>query len=526
MRYRTRMTLSPTATATSLTLLACLFTPVAGAQARKYALGADSTPRAEVPAGKVTHHELLESTVFPGTVRRYSVYVPAQYDPKMPAALMVFQDGHAYVGANGAMRATVVMDNLIHRGEMPVTIGVFVDPGHRKDALPAKRGWQPSPENRSVEYDTLSADYARFLIEDLLPKVSASYRISDDPALRATCGLSSGGICAFTAAWERPDSFGKVVSHIGSFTNIRHGDTYPGMIRKTEAKPIRVYLQDGSNDLDNEHGSWWLGNQQMAASLRYKNYDVRFDRGEGPHDSNHGGALLPDALRWLWRDAPGVTTWLSLLPETQKAEWAQSWWIPRHEAKIAKRKVMGDVDLLMIGDSITHGWEDAGKDVWAKSFGHIASLNLGFSGDRTEHVIWRLQNGAIDDIAPKAAVVMIGTNNTGHRQEPAEHTAAGVERILQEIRMRLPETKILLLGIFPRGVNAEQPMRTQNDAINAILKGFADGDGTRYLDLSPLFVDDEGNLRMELMPDRLHPNAAGYQVWADAMAEPLAEQMR
>jgi beta-glucosidase len=338
--------------------------------------------------------------------------------------------------------------------------------------------------------------------------------------------MSSGGICAFTAAWERPDAFGKVVSHIGSFVNIRHGDTYAGIVRKTERKPIRVYLQDGSHDLDNEHGNWWLANQQMAAALRYKEYDVRFDRGEGGHDANHGGALLPDALRWLWRDAPGVTPRLAIMPEVQDAAWARDWWMPRHEAKKAERRAMGEVDLLMVGDSITHGWEDHGREVWDEFYGDRRALNIGFSGDRTEHVIWRLQNGAVDDIRPKVAVVMIGTNNTGHRQEKAEHTAAGIRRVVSELRLRLPETKILLLGIFPRGATAEDPLRELNDSINGLVRDLADQETVWYLDLAGTFLDPDGTLPREIMPDLLHPHAEGYRLWAEALEPTLQRLMK
>lgn len=513
----------PRAAFLALALALSLPVPAGRAQApteaRTYPRSLDSYAQEGVPAGSVTHHELLDSIVFPGTVRRYSVYVPAQYDGSEPAALMVFQDGHAYLG--GEFNAPVVLDNLIHRGEVPVTIGVFVDPGHLKDELPAVRGWRPSPENRSLEYDTLSDAYARFLLEDLLPRVEDDLAISRDPAMRAVCGMSSGGICAFTAAWERPDRFGKVLSHIGSFTNIRHGDTYPGLVRKTEAKPVRVYLQDGSNDLDNEHGNWWLGNLQMDAALRFKGYDVRFDRGEGGHSGNHGASLFPDALRWIWRDAPGVTPKLAIMPVVQDAPWAQSWWMPRHGAKIAERKAMGEVDLLMIGDSITHGFESAGAAVWAEHYAPRKALNLGFSGDRTEHVIWRLQNGAIDDIDPKLAVIMIGTNNTGHRQETAEHTAAGIRRIIAEVRLRHPGTKVLLLGIFPRAATPDAPLRRLNDEINAIIAGFADGESVHYLDIADAFLDDDGVLSKEIMPDLLHPNARGYELWAEAMEPTL-----
>ena len=269
----------------------------------RYPHGPDSFRQEGVPRGKVSEHVWRDSKAFPGTVRRYYVYVPAQYDSAKPAALMVFQDGHAYVSEDGDFRVPVVFDNLIHKDEMPVTVGVFVDPGHRKSELPPEPGWRPQPENRSREYDTLSADYAEFLLSEILPAVGKDAPFTDDPDGHAICGMSSGGICAFTVAWERPDAFRKVLSHIGSFTNIRGGDRYPGMIRKgSDERPMRIFLQDGSNDLDNEHGNWPLTNQEMYAALKFRDYDVKFVYGEGAHDGNHGGAILPDSLRWLWRD--------------------------------------------------------------------------------------------------------------------------------------------------------------------------------------------------------------------------------
>ena len=267
----------------------------------EYVLGPDSQRQEGVPKGTVTEY-VWKSQIFEGTIRRYWVYVPAQYKAESPAALMVFQDGHAYVGEQGRFRAPIVMDNLIHKGEMPVTIGIFIDPGHKKEQLPDAPGWKPSPENRSFEYDTLSDQYARFLLEEIIPEVQKSYKISDDPNMHAICGISSGGICAFTVAWERPDKFRKVLSHVGSFTNIRGGHNYEALIRKTPPKPIRVYLQDGSGDLDNEHGNWPLANQSMAASLKFKGYDYQFIYGTGAHNDIHGSAVLPDAMRWLWRE--------------------------------------------------------------------------------------------------------------------------------------------------------------------------------------------------------------------------------
>ena len=283
----------------SLITLAALPTLAADSD---YQLGPDSMKKPGVPEGKVTEHQWLESAAYPGTKRRYFLYVPAQYDPAKPAALMVFQDGHAYVNPTGEFRVPVVFDNLIAEGAMPVTIGLFVDPGHRKDALPPAPGWNPAPENRAVEYDTPSPAYADFLLTELIPEIRKTWNITDNPDLRAIGGISSGGICAFTVAWEKPDRFRKVLSHVGSFVDIRGGYIYPGRIRKTEKKPLRVYLQDGENDLDNRFGNWPLANQQMAASLKYANYDYRFDYGTGQHSGKHGGAVLPDSLRWLWRD--------------------------------------------------------------------------------------------------------------------------------------------------------------------------------------------------------------------------------
>jgi enterochelin esterase family protein len=257
-----------------------------------YVLGPDSQFKAEVPHGRVERFQFTNSTVFPGTVRDGGVYIPAQYDAAKPAALMVFQDGVGYMGTNGSWRVPVVFDNLIAAKEMPVTVAIFLNPGTRGNQ-----------SNRSFEYDSLGDSYARFLIDETIPFVTNKYALSitSDPEMRAICGSSSGGICAFTVAWERPDQFRKVLSTIGSFTNIRDGHNYPALIRKTERKPIRVFLQDGSNDLNNLHGDWPLANQQMASALRFMGYDHKFVLGDGSHNSRHGGAILPEALRWLWR---------------------------------------------------------------------------------------------------------------------------------------------------------------------------------------------------------------------------------
>jgi len=272
---------------------------------REYPLGPDSERREGVPEGAVTKH-VWKSKIYPGTIREYFVYVPAQYHPQGSdrVAVMIFQDGHAYVDQAGQMRVPVVLDNLIAAGEVPVMIGIFINPGWFAETLTKPQQWKaPSGvnSNRSVEYDSLNATYAQFLESEILAEVGKTLRLTNDPDQRAICGMSSGGICAFTAAWERPDLFHKVISHIGSFTNIRGGHVYPSLIRKTEKKPLRVFLQDGSNDLDNEHGNWPLANQEMAAALKFAGYDFEFVFGEGAHNGNHGGAIFPDSMRWLWR---------------------------------------------------------------------------------------------------------------------------------------------------------------------------------------------------------------------------------
>lgn len=282
-------------------LLALLLAAPAARGADDYTLGPDSLLQVGVPKGRVEGPLVFKSRIFRNTVRQYWVYVPAQYEAAKPAAVMVFQDGHKYVNVEQEYRVPVVFDNLIHKKEMPVTIGIFVNPGHAGEELPADP-WRAS--NRSQEYDTLSEEYARFLVEEILPEVGKSYSLTTDPLARGIAGASSGGICAFTVAWERPDFFRKVISHIGSFTNIRGGHAYEALIRKSALRPMRIFLQDGSNDLDNAHGNWPLANQQMAAALKFRGYDYRFEYGDGAHTHKHGGALLPDALRWLWRDFP------------------------------------------------------------------------------------------------------------------------------------------------------------------------------------------------------------------------------
>ncbi len=259
----------------------------------QYVPGPDSKEQPGVPKGTITKHSWDKSRIFPDTTREYWVYVPAQYKKGEPAAVFVCQDGISY-------QAPVVFDNLIHKKEMPVTIGIFIKPGTKI----VKEGEKEGASNRSVEYDTLSDYYANFLLKEILPEVAKTYTLTEDPDGRCIAGNSSGGICAFTVCWEKPKEFRKCFSTIGSFTNIRGGHQYPDMIRKAAKKPIRIFFQGGSNDLDNQFGSWAEGNKAMAEAFEKKGYDYQFVFGEGTHSAKHGTAIFPDAMRWIWRDYP------------------------------------------------------------------------------------------------------------------------------------------------------------------------------------------------------------------------------
>jgi enterochelin esterase-like enzyme len=274
--------------------LCCLLAALQLPAADDYTLGPDSQRQPGVPQGKIEQLKFTTSKVFPGTERDWWIYVPAQYDASKPACIMFFCDGGGMQSEKGQYRVPVVFDNLIHKKEMPVTLGVFLNPG----VIPGAEKSSKPRSNREVK---------------------KRYRITENPEGWAVCGNSSGGICAFTTAWERPDQFRKVVSHIGSFTNIRGGYVYPALIRRTKEgdfrsrapeekalaearRQIRVFLQDGSNDLDNLHGNWPLANQDMAAALKFAGWDYQFVFGDGGHNGKHGGSIFPDTMRWLWRD--------------------------------------------------------------------------------------------------------------------------------------------------------------------------------------------------------------------------------
>ena len=276
----------------------------------QYRLGPDSLPQEGVPKGEIRGPYTLPSNAYPGTQHTYWVYVPAQYDSAVPAALMVYQDGQAFKDENGDMRAQNVMDNLIYRREIPVMIGVFINPGRTPEQPePTPQNWGDSTTNRPTEYNTLDDKYARVITEELMPALAKDYNISNDPEMHGIGGSSSGAIAAFTVAWERPNHFRKVLSNVGSFVNIRGGHVYPERVQASKKKPIRIFLCDGRNDnrgfrggIYDEKWDWFLQNVRLMKALTQKNYDVNYSWGMNLHGQKFGGAIMPDMMRWLWRD--------------------------------------------------------------------------------------------------------------------------------------------------------------------------------------------------------------------------------
>lgn len=281
-----------------------------------YDFSPDSQVKEGVPKGQIKGPFTLPSEAYPGTQHTYWVYVPAQYDPAVPASLMIYNDGQAFMAMEGDVRAQVVMDNLIYRREIPVMIGVFINPGRRPDQPePHLRNWGDRDTNRPTEYNTLDDKYARVIVDELMPALYKEYNISKDPERHGIGGSSSGAIAAFTVAWERPNHFRKVLSNVGSFTNIRGGHAYTDIVRKSEKKPIRIYMVDGRNDNRalradgsyDENRDWFLQNVRLQRALTEKGYDVNYSWGMQRHGQKMLRTVFPEMMRWLWRDH-GVST--------------------------------------------------------------------------------------------------------------------------------------------------------------------------------------------------------------------------
>jgi enterochelin esterase-like enzyme len=297
--------------------LLCAARLFAAGEDQFYKLGPDSMGQEGVPHGKLVGPLTLKCEVYPGTQHTYFVYVPAQYDPAKPTPLMIYNDGQAMLNMKGDVRVPNVFDNLIYRHEIPVMIGVFINPGRTPEQPePTPSNWGDGTTNRGLEYNTLTDKYARVICDELLPAIKKDYNISEDPEQHAIAGASSGAIAAFTVAWNRPDQFRKVISVVGSFTNLARdsegGHTYPDLVLAADKKPIRVFLQDGRNDnrgqgrggAYDQKRDWFYQNVRLADALTKKGYDLNYAWGIGLHGQKQGGAIMPDMLRWLWRDQP------------------------------------------------------------------------------------------------------------------------------------------------------------------------------------------------------------------------------
>jgi enterochelin esterase family protein len=281
-----------------------------------YQLGPDSQAREGVPKGEIRGPFVLPSQAYAGTQHTYWLHVPAQYDPAVPASLMIFQDGQAFKDMEGSVRAPNVLDNLIYRRELPVMITVFINPGRTPEQPePTPKDWGDRTTNRPTEYNSLDDRYARVIVDELMPVLSKEYNISADPDRHGIGGASSGAIAAFTVAWQRPDHFRKVLSIVGSFVNLRGGDAYPDIVRQSEKKPIRVFLQDGRNDnrgqgrggTYDQRRDWFYQNVRLMQALTEKGYDLNYAWGMNSHGQRMGGPMLPEMMRWLWRDHPVST---------------------------------------------------------------------------------------------------------------------------------------------------------------------------------------------------------------------------
>jgi gluconolactonase len=357
------------------------FTTLGAAQEEpSYPVPPEAESHAGVPQGKIEGPFKLSSQVYPGTERDYWLYIPAQYDAEKPACTIIVQDG---LNRAKEWRLPQVLDNLIHRKEVPPMIGIFVNPG----VVPARGDKAQARFNRSFEYDALGDRYARFLIGELLPEVGKSYNLSADPNDRALAGASSGAICAFNAAWERPDAFRRVLSTIGTYVGLRGANQFPTLIRKTEPKPLRVFLQDGSHDLNIYAGDWFVANQDMLSALKYAGYEVKHAWGEGGHNGKHGAAILPEALRWLWRDHPQPIKAGANAPGEKRVDilLSDSGWEQvssgHEQAEAPACNAAGDVFFCdSRAGRIYRVGEDGKTRVFAEQTGRISSMAFGRDG--------------------------------------------------------------------------------------------------------------------------------------------------
>lgn len=416
----------------------CCLTPHLEAQRKlgkpPYPPHADSIRKEGVPRGTLTHGTFTDSKAFPGTVRDYWVYVPAQYDATKPACLMVINDGRKVWRDDSFIRAPIVFDNLIHQGEMPVTVGVFINPGKVLASDPNKSS---DRDNRAFEYDTVNDRYPNFLVDEFLPVVLKGLNVSAKPKDRGIAGGSSGGIAAFNVAWQRPDSFRRVFSWVGTFVGIRGGNEFPVLVRKTAPKPLRVFLEDGSNDINASTGSWWVANQDMLAALKFSGYEVDYSWSDGVHGPYSAATIMPDVMRWLWK------TW----PESPTTHFDQS-----KSAAVTKQLIEGETwELIADGFADAQGLaiapdgtlfisdptrskiyslnpeENSTAEIWLENSGRTSGLAFDNEGrlyacqkDARQVVRWDLESKAVEVLAKgiEPESIIVSHDGTVYFTEP------------------------------------------------------------------------------------------------------------
>ena len=367
------------------------------------------------PVGEIKGPFVWKSNIYPGTVRNYWLYIPRQYESSRPACLMVVQDGLSRATGWKLPRA---LDSLINQKAIPVMIGVFVDHG----TVPATGTDNYPRYNRCFEYDALGDRYARFLLDELLPEVERSYNISKDPNDRSIAGASSGAICAFNVAWERPDQFRRVLSTIGTYVGLRGGDEFATLVRKTEPKPIRVFLEDGTKDLNIYGGDWWMANQNMLSALTWSGYEVNHAWGEGGgHDSKHAAIIMADALAWLWKDYPApVQAHKSMNDRVQllvdKEAWKEISWADKKAGRLAINKA-GQV-FFSDKQNIYKIDLSGNAVVFAKLKGEAGALSFDkddrlYVSDRREHKIVAIDQGTSKDVVKNVDIAFMTISGSG-----------------------------------------------------------------------------------------------------------------
>lgn len=540
----------------------------------QYRLGPDSLPQEGVPKGEIRGpFTLPDSKAYPGTQHTYWVYVPAQYDPAgAPVALMVFQDGQAFKDERGDMRAQNVMDNLIYRREIPVMIGVFINPGRTPEQPePTPRDWGDRNTNRPTEYNSLDDRYARVITEELMPALYREYNLSRDPEMHGIGGSSSGAIAAFTVAWERPNAFRKVLSNVGSFVNLRGGHVYPEKVLASEKKPIRVFLCDGRNDnrgigrngVYDETRDWFYQNVRLMKALTQKGYDVAYTWGINGHGQKFGGVALPEMMRWLWRDgpvstdpndtversfrqaAPRPTTQTAPAASAAASQAAPTTTTPPPALTEAERRLRedwpylsryrdenvkvappaaGEDRVVFMGDSITQGWGALSQHFPGKPY-----INRGISGQTTPQMLVRFRPDVIA-LKPKVVVLMAGTNdiagNTGPMTlEMTQDNLSSMVDLAQANGIRVVLASVLPArefrwkpGVMPAG---------QIATMNRWIKDYAQRRGLVHLDYYTAMLDEQRQgLRAGLSGDEVHPNAAGYAIMAPLTQAAIDKALR